>query len=885
MKKYWILSFFCLFYFHQSFATHNRAGEITYKPIGANTYRIWVTTYTKESSCSADVCNLKIYFGDGDTAEVERINGSPCSGCGSSCDHCGESIGNDTKVNVYRVDHSYSGFGTFTIKVESPNRNAGVLNVPNSEFVPFYIQSDLVIAPGFGTNQSPTLNYPPIDNGCVGLPFLHNPGAVDAEGDSLVYSIVECSGADGDPIPGFSQPNLTPGCSAGSFEIDPNTGTLEWNSPICVGEYNLAILIEEYRTVNGYVLKMGSILRDMQVTITAPCPNSPPIIQEMASICAVAGEFIQDTVTATDPDPGDFITLTASGLPLNLTTSPAQFPNAYGYDLASGVFTWQTQCDHVQNTPYQMVFRAEDDHPDIPLVDFEDWSIQIIAPAVENLQASPVGNSVEISWNASVCTNASCYKVYRKIDSSTFTPSECETGLPATSSYELLATLSGWSNTSYTDEGLFPGNLYCYRIVACFSDGAESIVSDEACAELKKDVPIICQVTISETDISNGQDTIRWIKPTELDTAMFPGPYAYRVLRGEGFSGEPSVIYTSPSAASYHTLDTFFIDNLLNTQQQPYNYQVEILYNASQSAGFSSTATSIYLTSSPTDNRLPLSWKEFVPWNNTEYVIYKETSPGLFTSIATVSEPTYTDTGLANGVEYCYYIKSIGNFTSFQVDSILNKSQIHCAVPYDNVAPCTVDEFNLESNCPENENTLWWNNPNNQCADDVMGYRLYYTPKFGDSLQAIAEINRSEDTVFIQKNMLFPAGCYGVSAIDSNLNESHLSDTFCVDNCPIYELPNVFTPGTDGVNSLFEPFPYRHIAKIHLEVYNRWGEKVFETKDPDIKWDGRNMNSGKLLNDGVYYYLCTVFEIKLIGITSRELKGTIHIFKENASTF
>lgn len=61
-------------------------------------------------------------------------------------------------------------------------------------------------------------------------------------------------------------------------------------------------------------------------------------------------------------------------------------------------------------------------------------------------------------------------------------------------------------------------------------------------------------------------------------------------------------------------------------------------------------------------------------------------------------------------------------------------------------------------------------------------------------------------------------------------------------------IPNVFTPNGDGLNDLFEP----NFSYTELLVYNRWGQKVFES-DHNILWDGSTFG-GDTVPEGVYYY-------------------------------
>lgn len=68
-------------------------------------------------------------------------------------------------------------------------------------------------------------------------------------------------------------------------------------------------------------------------------------------------------------------------------------------------------------------------------------------------------------------------------------------------------------------------------------------------------------------------------------------------------------------------------------------------------------------------------------------------------------------------------------------------------------------------------------------------------------------------------------------------------------------IPNVFTPNSDNNNDLFQlNFPFEKIV-----IYNRWGNKVFESVNNDSYWDGRT-TSGVEVPEGTYYYIITTKE-------------------------
>ena len=103
----------------------------------------------------------------------------------------------------------------------------------------------------------------------------------------------------------------------------------------------------------------------------------------------------------------------------------------------------------------------------------------------------------------------------------------------------------------------------------------------------------------------------------------------------------------------------------------------------------------------------------------------------------------------------------------------------------------------------------------------------------------------------------------------------------CVDNCPYYELPNIFTPGKDGQNDLYIPLPgWRYVQEVDMTIYNRWGEIVYTATDPALGWNG-STTEGKGLPNGTYFYVCKVYEIRLEGIVERILKGTVTLLRES----
>jgi len=275
MKKFILFGFFLITLSLN--ATHNRAGEILYKRIApftnvagsvtvqVYTYSITVVKYTDYGPGIADRCLDTVYFGDGAKGAALRSNGTSSCNCGTfggTTIGCGSLIVNKpdyrVKYSVYTIIHTYPGPGIYLIISSDPNRNQGVHNIPNSVNQPFTLESLLIIG-SLGTNSSPVLTNPPIDEATLGVCFTHNPGAVDSDGDSLSYQITNCLS------PGYFDPET--GVN-GSFTINPVTGLLSWCSPQFIDEYNIAILVKEWRKNSlGVPQMIGSVLRDMQVLV------------------------------------------------------------------------------------------------------------------------------------------------------------------------------------------------------------------------------------------------------------------------------------------------------------------------------------------------------------------------------------------------------------------------------------------------------------------------------------------------------------------------------------------------------------------------------------------------------------------------------------------
>jgi gliding motility-associated-like protein len=117
---------------------------------------------------------------------------------------------------------------------------------------------------------------------------------------------------------------------------------------------------------------------------------------------------------------------------------------------------------------------------------------------------------------------------------------------------------------------------------------------------------------------------------------------------------------------------------------------------------------------------------------------------------------------------------------------------------------------------------------------------------------------------------------YKVHVTDAGGCSADDSVTILVHNDLQLYIPNSFTPNSDGTNDFFEIFGSKNaIRYVSIAIYDRWGEKVYQSNDIDFKWDGTY--KGAVLAPGIYVY---TLDISFVGQTNaRTKKGSITLIR------
>ena len=180
----------------------------------------------------------------------------------------------------------------------------------------------------------------------------------------------------------------------------------------------------------------------------------------------------------------------------------------------------------------------------------------------------------------------------------------------------------------------------------------------------------------------------------------------------------------------------------------------------------------------------------------------------------------------------------------------------------------------------DGSNLLAWNDLNIGEGAIVTGYTLYRSEETPfKNFQVIENLDANtfefrDELGNVENSDLsycyYVETQYSLTCNDGTTSiESSISNEICISQSPRMFVPNAFAP--NGVNKIFKPILRNpNPNDYQMVVFNRWGEHVFTTADPDEGWDG--FHNGKLAPQGVYaYYIRMQTELGFV----LERKGTV----------
>lgn len=351
--KFNVFLFLLFFIWSSSFATHNKGGEITYHYLSGFTYEIKITTYTHTSGASlmADRPVLDaVSFGDDSINSFTRISYVDLSGDPNDP--------TNIRVNTYIHSHTYPGEGHYTISMSDPNRNEGILNIPNSVNVPFSIQTDIAVYDPLihCVNNSVIPSPTPIFLSSPLTPYIHNVAAFDPDHDSLSFELVPCNSGLNLPISGYSFPS--------GITINALSGEIKWDQNAIQGTYNIAVKITEWRQQ----IKVGSVVRDYEIIVSAinstyhfGNTNSIPVdLDGNYALFVQPGDPIDLSFYFEDTIPS-YVSLRALEETFNSNAPTITIDTSSVLHRALVTFHWIPDASQSRNNPYIFVFRGKTD--------------------------------------------------------------------------------------------------------------------------------------------------------------------------------------------------------------------------------------------------------------------------------------------------------------------------------------------------------------------------------------------------------------------------------------------------------------------------------------------------------------------------------------------
>lgn len=100
--------------------------------------------------------------------------------------------------------------------------------------------------------------------------------------------------------------------------------------------------------------------------------------------------------------------------------------------------------------------------------------------------------------------------------------------------------------------------------------------------------------------------------------------------------------------------------------------------------------------------------------------------------------------------------------------------------------------------------------------------------------------------------------------------------TVNIEDCNNYAyIPNTFTPDNDGINDAWVG-EFNRIMNYDMRIFNRDGEVIFHSQDPNEVWNGSARGGQYYVPNGIYLYQC---EIKFLNLEIQKLQGTVAVLR------
>ncbi|MFZ4400812.1 MAG: gliding motility-associated C-terminal domain-containing protein [Bacteroidales bacterium] len=406
-----------------------------------------------------------------------------------------------------------------------------------------------------------------------------------------------------------------------------------------------------------------------------------------------------------------------------------------------------------------------------------------------------------------------------------------------------LDTVYGRLNTSYIDSLNDPCSAaQTYRIAAFDSCSNTSLFSNNHNSILLSSQLNICANTI----------TLNWTPYINLNPVLS----GYRILMNKN-GGNFNVISTNSPASLNYTFNNiedtttycFYVQAFESTFHKTSSsckkcYQIKKSLNPK----FLYIRSVTVVSDNQMDVKIHTDPTVFV----TSYQVFRsKSSLGVFSKIATLAPTVNAD--------FTYIDYAVNTATTVYYYKILSTDSCENPGITSNISHTIL----LKGISSEGYlNKLEWSDYGDW-AGNVASYSLYRTMNGSTSLKVAdipallpGSIYQYSDDIqnFASSNGIFS---YYVKAIENpnsiyNFVEESNSNEVEMVQAPEIFVPNAFVP--EGVNKEFKPVTaFINSENYLMQIYNRFGQLIFENNNPEVGWDGKY--KGDIVLSGVYVYL------------------------------
>ncbi len=347
---------------YQANASHAMGADLTYQCLGGNTYKVRFSFYRDCIGIPAPA-NVYISVRSASCNQNLGVTANPIPGTGQQVTYLCPTATSTCNGGTFTGIQEWVYEGIITLPMQCTDwqfsyslccRNAAITTITNPGSNTFYIYANLNNVAST-CNSSPVFSNKPVPFACLGQQLCFNHGAVDADGDSLVYSLVNPKQTATTNVSYIGPYSATsPLNSSPAMQFNTATGDVCF-TPQQLQVTVMAVLVQEYR--NGVLI--GSVVRDIQVTVLN-CNNSLPTLTGINGtndfdITVCANDPLCFNVFSNDPDAGQQLSVFYNN------AIPAATFNTAGTPHPTGTFCWTPSQADISSNPYCFTLRVGDD--------------------------------------------------------------------------------------------------------------------------------------------------------------------------------------------------------------------------------------------------------------------------------------------------------------------------------------------------------------------------------------------------------------------------------------------------------------------------------------------------------------------------------------------